>query len=195
MHSANQDLEVLDTALDALRQGESFESILDRLPAPIYVTDAEGVVTYFNPACVGFAGRQPQRGKDRWCVTWKLYTDRGEFLPHERCPMARAIHEKQPVRGIWAVAERPDGTRVKFLPYPTPLFAADGTLTGAVNMLIDITEEKQLEELRAQAARCLRLADCTTDAQISANFLAMAAEYDEAAALLANARARTASKR
>ena len=69
-------------------------SALDQIPAPIYVTDADGVVTYFNPACVGFAGRTPVAGKDRWCVTWKLFTDSGEPLPHDRCPMADAIVQK-----------------------------------------------------------------------------------------------------
>ena len=43
-------------------------------------------------------------------------------LPHGECPMALAIKEKKPNRGFEAVAERPDGTRVPFIPYPTPLF-------------------------------------------------------------------------
>lgn len=38
-----------------------------------------------------------------------------------------------------AVAERPNGTRIPFIPYPTPQFDASGRLTGAVNMLVDIT--------------------------------------------------------
>jgi PAS domain-containing protein len=114
--------EVLSATLIAVReqQGEGLSAALDQLPAPIYVTDAEGVVTYFNPSCIGFAGRTPSVGKDRWCVTWKLYTDDGKFLPHDSCPMADAIKSKRIIRGVTAVAERPDGTRVNFMPYPTP---------------------------------------------------------------------------
>ena len=44
-----------------------------------------------------------------------------------------------------AIAERPDGTRVPFLPYPTPLYDAAGALIGAVNMLVDMTEWKRAE--------------------------------------------------
>jgi hypothetical protein len=33
---------------------------------------------------------------------------------------------------------RPDGTRVTFLPFPTPLFDEYGGLKGAVNILIDL---------------------------------------------------------
>ena len=42
-------------------------------------------------------------------------------------------------------AERPDGTFVHFVPYPTPLYDASGTLIGAVNMLIDISDRKRAD--------------------------------------------------
>jgi two-component sensor histidine kinase len=50
------------------------------------------------------------------------------------------------VRDAEAVAERPDGSRICFVPYPTPLRDEDGRLVGAVNMLVDITARKQAEE-------------------------------------------------
>jgi len=42
--------------------------------------------------------------------------------------------------------ERPDGTRVPFMAYPTPLHDASGKLVGAVNMLVDLTSRKESEE-------------------------------------------------
>ena len=83
MYSSTTTIErILSTAIAAVeRGGEDLFSALDALQAPIYVTDAEGLITHFNQACIGFAGRTPTVGKDRWCVTWKLYTDAGEFLP------------------------------------------------------------------------------------------------------------------
>jgi two-component sensor histidine kinase len=59
--------------------------------------------------------------------------------------MAIALRENRPVRGAEAVAERPDGTRVPFIPYPTPLHDASGKLVGAINMLVDISERKRAE--------------------------------------------------
>ena len=157
--------------------GPSLYAALDELPAPIYVTDQEGVVIHFNPACVDFAGRTPVPGQDRWCVTWKLYTDDGQFLPHDRCPMAEAIVQKRAVRGLTAIAERPDGTRVHFMPYPTPLFDEGGSLRGAVNVLIDITDRRQAAALRNQAARCERLSREVTDPAVRENLLTLAHEY------------------
>jgi PAS domain S-box-containing protein len=122
---------------------------LDAFPVAIYVTDIDGFITYFNPTCIEFAGREPAILRDRWCVTWRLYTDEGDFLPHHRCPMAVAIHTRRAVRGVTAVAERPDGTRINFLPFPTPVVDDAGELLGAVNMLIDITghQNQQAEDI------------------------------------------------
>src|ERR1019366_2791530 len=52
-----------------------------------------------------------------------------------------------------AAGERPDGTRVPFIPYPTPLHDESGKLIGAVNMLVDITERKRAEEQQALLVR------------------------------------------
>jgi PAS domain S-box-containing protein len=171
--------QILDAALAALRSDRSAaHEALDALPAAVYVTDVEGRVTYFNEACVDFAGRRPVLGEDRWCVTWRLYTDDGDFLPHDQCPMAVAVRERRPVRGVEAVAERPDGTRRNFQPFPTPLFDADGLFTGAVNLLVDISDRKRSEYLADQAKRCRRLADTIGDKHTVATLKRMADEYD-----------------
>jgi PAS domain S-box-containing protein len=131
-----------DTAVAAEKQ---FRDLLEALPAAIYTTDASGRITFFNQACIEFAGRSPKIG-DMWCVTWKLFWPDGTPLRHEDCPMAVALKENRPVRNIEAVAERPDGSRICFMPYPTPLRDNSGRLIGAVNMLVDITIRKQAEE-------------------------------------------------
>ncbi len=120
--------------------GEWYRSLLEALPAAVYTTDAEGRVTFFNQAAADIAGRRPQIGVDRWCVTWRLTRPDGTPLPFDQCPMAVALAERRPVRGIEAVVERPDGTRVPMLPFPTPLFDAAGKLIGGLNMLVDVSE-------------------------------------------------------
>lgn len=119
--------------------------LLEAMPAAVYTTDAEGRITFYNRAAVELSGRTPQLG-DLWCVSWKLFNTDGSFLPHDQCPMAVALKENRAIRGVEAVAERPDGTRVPFTPYPTPLHDAQGNLIGAINMLVDITERKQAED-------------------------------------------------
>jgi PAS domain S-box-containing protein len=147
-------VEILHQAVEAFRKREvGYREILDDLPAAIYTTDSEGRITYYNQACVEFSGRTPTLGDDLWCVSWKLYTTEGAPLAHSECPMAVALKESRAVRGAEAVAERPDGTRINFAPFPTPIFDAAGNMAGAVNMLVDITEQKKAQERLSVMAR------------------------------------------
>lgn len=179
--------QILESALNALAVGPGCREMLDELPVPIYTTDVEGRVTYWNRACVEFAGREPELGQDRWCVTWQLYTASGEPLSQEDCPMARAIRERRRVRDAIAIAERPDGSRVAFRPYPTPMFGQDGKFTGAVNMLIDVSDQ-QAEVLTDQASRCRRLADAMYDRNAMKVLSDMADGFERTAKDLSNNR-------
>lgn len=176
---------ILDQAVSILGDWDGRgETALDGMQTPIYATDLNGVITYFNPACITFAGRVPRLNEDRWCVTWKLYTDDGDALPHEQCPMAVTLKTGQPVRGIHAVAERPDGTRRNFMPFPTPLYGSDGALVGAVNAFLDLTADRQADLFREKAAKCRRWADSLNDREMIEKLAGLAAEYEDKAAAL-----------
>ena len=137
-----------------LREREwRFRQLLDALPAAVYTTDAAGRITYYNDAAASLWGHRPRLGTSEWCGSWKLYWPDGTPMRHDECPMAVAIKEKRAVRGMEAAAERPDGTRVPFIPYPTPIHDESGMLIGAVNMLVDITERKRAEEQQALLVR------------------------------------------
>jgi PAS domain S-box-containing protein len=124
-----------------------FRRVLDDLPAAVYVTDAFGRITYFNDAAAALWGHRPEIGKSEWCGSWKLYWPDGRPMQHGDCPMAVTIRERRAIRGMEAIAERPDGSRVPFMPFPTPLFDGSGELVGAVNMLVDLSDGKRADEL------------------------------------------------
>jgi len=62
------------------------------------------------------------------------------------------------VRGLEAILEREDGTRIPVVPYPTPLRDANGTIVGVVNMTVDISELQQAERTLAERNAQLALA-------------------------------------
>lgn len=146
--------QVLDKAVRLSPEDDGFfRELLDVLPAAVYVTDAQGYVTYFNEAAADIWGRRPELGKERWCGSWKLLWPDGRELPHDQCPMAIAVKEQRSIRGLEAIVERPDGSRISLIPYPTPLFSGSGTFLGAVNLIVDISERKENERQLAVLAR------------------------------------------
>ncbi|MFL6447684.1 MAG: PAS domain S-box protein [Bryobacteraceae bacterium] len=123
-----------------------YRAMLEALPIAAYTTDAEGRLTWYNRAAAKLSGREPEIGTDQWCVTWRIYTPDGRLLPHDQCPMAIALKNGNPATGAEYLAERPDGSRFWFAPYPAVVRDADGRITGALNLLIDRTEQKRAEE-------------------------------------------------
>lgn len=143
----------LGGALAAGQVGDrGFGDLLDALPVAVYTTDAAGLITFYNRAAVTLWGRRPVLG-DEWCGSWRLYWPDGQPMAHGECPMAITIKENQPIRGREAIVERPDGERVPFMAYPTPIRDAAGALIGAVNTLVDISERKRAEERQTLMAR------------------------------------------
>jgi two-component system, chemotaxis family, CheB/CheR fusion protein len=155
-----------------------FYEMLNALPAAIYTTDAAGSLTFYNDSAAALWGQRPKLGDHKWCGSFKLFRPDGTPLPHDECPMAVALKTGRPVRGIEAVAERPDGTRVQFIPFPTPLFDESGNLVGAVNLLVDATERDRADLTGQRLASIIESSD---DAIISKDLNGIIASWNRGA--------------
>jgi PAS domain S-box-containing protein len=138
--------------------------LLDLLPVAVYATDADGYITYFNEAAASMWGHRPVLGADKWCGSWRLFWPDGRPLPHDECPMAVAIKQGLAVRNVSAILERPDGVRIPFAPYPTPLKNENGDITGGLNVLIDLTARQRGD---LEAAKLAAIVSSSDDAIVS----------------------------
>lgn len=137
-----------------------YRQLLESLPAAVYTCDKNGHVLLFNDAAVKLWGRIPVAGTDMWCGSWKIFEPDGVTpIDLDTCPMAQAIKGGVPVRGKVILIERPDGSRRLVQPYPEPLFDAYGEPDGAVNMLVDITDQKNVEEYASKVAAIVEFSD------------------------------------
>lgn len=118
---------------------------LMQIPCAAYTTDAQGFIRAYNEAAAILWGRQPQIGRDRWVGALRMYTRTGEQLPPEESPMWMALTERRAITGQEIVLERPDGTRRLVVTQPKPIFDDTGSITGTVNILVDLTEVKGLD--------------------------------------------------
>jgi two-component system, chemotaxis family, CheB/CheR fusion protein len=167
-------------ALDGQSTGR-LHDLLNLLPAAVYTTDADGRITFFNETAAALWGCRPRLNVDRWCGSWRMYWPDGTPLPHDECPMAVVLKEGRAVAGQEAVVERPDGTRMPFMAFPSPLRDATGKIVGAVNMFVDITERKRTEEMAQQLASIVESSD---DAIISNSLDGTITSWNKGAARL-----------
>jgi PAS domain S-box-containing protein len=144
----NLDITEIKRTEETLRESERhLRAVINALPVAIYATDAEGRLTHFNQTAVDFSGCIPELGNDKWCKGLQLFHPDGSAMPYEECPMAIALTEGRPLFGVEAMAERPDKSRVNFVAHPTPLRDTAGKIIGGINMLIDISERKRLDQV------------------------------------------------
>ena len=136
--------------------GESeFLRLLDKLPAAAYTCNAEGLITYYNQTALRLWGRAPKLRDpvDRYCGSFKLHSADGQPMSHDNCWMALALRGGREYTGCELIVERPDGERLNVSAYASPMHDKSGKLTGAVNVLFDITERKRVEEALRETDR------------------------------------------
>jgi PAS domain S-box-containing protein len=150
---AQEEISERKRAEEALYKSElQFQSLLEKIPAGAYTCDSEGLITYFNAHAAQVWGRAPalNNSTDRYCGSFKLYLPDGSPIPHDECWMAKALKTGEEQLGREIVIERPDGTRITGLAHASPLRDRTGRLLGAVNIIVDISERKKVEQRNAQ---------------------------------------------
>ncbi|MBO9200964.1 MULTISPECIES: PAS domain S-box protein [Niastella] len=172
-------VETVPQTTNAAKEIEAqYQQLIQALPAAIYICDANGFIRTYNKAAVELWGREPEIGKDTWCGAQKIYTIDGKSLPMDQCPMAIAIKEGREIQDAEIIFERPDGSKRIIMPHPKPFFNTDGKVTGAVNMLVDITGYKSNEESNGHFAAIIESSD---DAIISKTLESIVTSWNSSA--------------
>lgn len=130
---------------------------IDSLPVAIFSTDADGRLTYFNQACVEFAGYQPTPGDD-WTVRLKLFHE-GKPIPHNENPLVIALGEGRSFRDLELEVQRPDGSIINSFATIDPIRNERGEVAGVTSVFHDITAVKQAEQTKARLAAIVETSD------------------------------------
>lgn len=128
-------------------------TIIEAIPAAVYVCSADGIIRLFNQRAVELWGRRPSVGDsdERFCGAAKLYDVNGLPLAHVDTPMEEAIRTGEARHNKEVVIERPDGSRIVALVNIKPLRNRGGQIVGAINSFQDITDLRRAQiDMRAQ---------------------------------------------
>jgi PAS domain S-box-containing protein len=134
-----------------------YRKLIEGLPAALYTCDKQGYVQLYNPAAVDLWGRELVPGKDLWYAPWKIYRADGAPLPSEECPVLMIMNGEE-VSNKEIIIELEDGRRRHVIPHPQRLYDSNGNITGALNMMVDITEQKKSQKELEESEIRLRIA-------------------------------------
>lgn len=154
---AIQDVTELKKAEDILKNSrEHFRKLVKELPAAVYSCDAAGNINFYNDAAVKIWGREPKIGKEKWCGSKKISKPDGTQITLDKSPLAVALKEGQTLMGEEITIEGADGTQSIVLVHPQLEYNLSGEITGAINMMIDVTEQVNARKKVEESERELR---------------------------------------
>lgn len=135
------------------------ETLLQAAVEGIFGMDADGRCSFVNPAACHLLGYTPEEclGQNMHELTHYKRPD-GTPYPIEECPIFEAFSEGRSARLINETLWRKNGTPLSALNSVAPIRDEQGTVTGAVVTVVDVTEQRAAEVALAERQEQLRLA-------------------------------------
>jgi PAS domain S-box-containing protein len=140
----------LETAR-ALREADlergRLQALLDALPVGVLVADGDGAIVHFSEALARIMrGTRLVGSAEEYAHYRAWWTASGEPLRPEEWGLARALRDGTTSVGELIDVERLDGTRATILNAAAPVRDAAGQVVGAVAAVLDVTDQRRLEE-------------------------------------------------
>jgi len=132
------------------KEAEEFRAVvMDNMAEGLYVLDADGLVTYMNPAAASMLGwtEDELRGKPMHATVHFQRAD-GKKVPTEECSLLQVRTQGRSIRILDDAFTRKDGS-IFPVAYSSAPLRTGPTLQGVVVVFRDITEEKK-EQAAAQ---------------------------------------------
>jgi PAS domain S-box-containing protein len=144
--------------------------ILDSVADGVVVVDLAGRFVLWNRKAEQIVGSGPEAvPSERWSEHFGVYRDEaGEPVPTEELPLVRAIHGES-TDNMEVYLCRPKRSEGRWAQVTArPLRDQDGGLSGAVAVLVDVTERRRMEaRLQARRAELARFGRLVLGAEIA----------------------------
>ncbi|MEI6874609.1 MAG: PAS domain S-box protein [Spirochaetota bacterium] len=129
---------------------QTWQSIIDRIPLPTLLLDAERSVVAVNPPLEELTGLKAQECLGKKC--WTIFHDPDIGCPPEACPFSAMVKTGKPSTGEMPL----EISRTQCIATAAPLFDEAGELEFVVYTLTDITALKRHEAAVQESESSLR---------------------------------------
>ena len=122
--------------------------LIEFLPVGVYLCNAAGHLTTYNPKAAEIWGEAPELGNEpiRYTGAYRLRSENGAHMPFEQSPLAAVLLSKKPITNLRMIVERRDGSQVPILANIVPLFGMDGSMIGFMNSIQDLRQHAAQEQ-------------------------------------------------
>jgi response regulator RpfG family c-di-GMP phosphodiesterase len=140
-----KELHLRDTE-ELLRVGRKLSAVLETLPVGVLIADVEGRIcqTTEEAARILKCGEPAQSDAYGEMLGW--WDSAGQMIKDESGPLARALQRAETSHSQPLQIRCFDGTEKTILASASPLHGLNGHVLGAVVLIRDLTESKQIEE-------------------------------------------------
>jgi PAS domain S-box-containing protein len=140
-----------ELAWDAAQRASELETVIASIADGVMVTDAEGRIILENAAAGRLTGRTQSAislGLEAQVAVHALRASDGTPIPPAELPLGRAVRGETVVEQV-LIVRRVDTGEDRFLMCSSaPVRAGHGAITGAVAVFRDITEMKQIDQMK-----------------------------------------------
>ena len=140
---------------ELLNAGRKLSSVLETLPVGVLIADAEGRVCQANDQVLKIWGFTGLVEKDSYGEFLGWWDHDGKLIKASHGPMARSLRSGESFHNELTQITCFDGTSKHVLSSASPLKGGGGKTVGAVVVIQDVTEYKQIEQDIGQRAHNL----------------------------------------
>ncbi len=131
-------------------QYEFLQTLIDAIPVSVFYKNIDGIYTGCNQAFAGFVGRTKEK-----VVGKTVYEICPKDLADVYNEADKKLFENPGTQYYETQVEHSDGTRRDVF-FNKATFYRDGTVAGLIGVMVDITERKNAEKIRAELEAKLR---------------------------------------
>ncbi len=133
------------------REKDSLQAIISALGEGLMVIDTERRIVLWNRAAEAMTGYPAEETIGRHCasILWTGSTDKPDICSTD-CPALRAFAERRPIarRDLNTYIQTKSGDRLPVSYTASPLYDEHERIRGCVVVLHDVSQEKQIDELK-----------------------------------------------